>query len=91
MPPQERKNSRGATLAGLALAGTGVAHFVRPELFESITEQAFPQNTLQNIYLNGGIETAIGLGLAAPKTRKVAVVGLLGYLAYLAGNVARNR
>lgn len=86
-----KENSRAIQLAGLALAGTGVAHFVRPELFESITQQAFPRNTLQNIYVNGGIETALGLGLAAPKTRRVAIVGVIGYVAYLAGNVARNR
>jgi uncharacterized membrane protein len=89
--PSEQKNSRGATIAGLALAGTGLAHFARPQLFESITAPAFPRNTRQNIYINGGIETALGLGLAAPKTRRLAVVGVLGYLAYLAGNVARNR
>ena len=89
--PSEQKNSRGATIAGLALAGTGLAHFARPQLFESINAPAFPLNTRQNIYLNGGIETALGLGLAAPKTRRLAVVGVVGYLAYLAGNVARNR
>jgi uncharacterized membrane protein len=83
--------SRAATWAGLGLAGVGVAHFVKPELFESVTVQAFPRNTRQYIYINGGIETAIGLGLASHKTRKLAVLGTLGYLAYLAGNVARNR
>lgn len=86
-----KANSRGAQIAGLALAGTGVAHFVRPQLFESITESAFPRNTRQNIYVNGGIETALGLGLASPKTRKLAAFGAIGYVAYLAGNVARNR
>ena len=86
-----KENSRGATIAGLTLAGTGLAHFARPELFESITAPAFPRNTRQSIYINGGLETVLGLGLAAPKTRKLAIVGLLGYGAYLAGNVARNR
>lgn len=83
--------SRAATLAGLGIAGVGLAHFVKPELFESVTVQAFPRNTRDYIYLNGAIETALGLGLAARKTRKLAVVGTVGYLAYLAGNVARNR
>ncbi|MGZ5393326.1 MAG: hypothetical protein ACXWD3_16220 [Mycobacterium sp.] len=91
MPSEGQKQSRGAQIAGLALAGTGLAHFARPELFESITQQAFPRNTRQNIYINGGIETALGLGLAAPTTRKLAIVGAIGYVAYLAGNVARNR
>lgn len=86
-----KENSRLATLAGLGIAGVGIAHFVNPALFDSITRQAFPRNTRQHIYIDGGIETAVGLGLAAPKTRKLAVLGLLGYGAYLAGNVARNR
>lgn len=83
--------SRAATLAGLGVAGVGLAHFARPELFESVTAQAFPRNTREFIYVNGGIETALGLGLAARKTRKLAILGTLGYLAYVAGNVARNR
>jgi uncharacterized membrane protein len=78
-------------LAGLAIAGTGVAHFVKPELFESVTKSAFPRDTQKHIQTNGGIETAIGLGLAARKTRKLAVLGLLGYGAYLAANVVRNQ
>jgi uncharacterized membrane protein len=80
-----------ATLAGLAVAGVGIAHFIRPELFDDITRQAFPRDTRTHVYVDGGLETALGLGLAARKTRPLAVVGLLGYGAYLAGNVARNR
>jgi uncharacterized membrane protein len=87
----EDKKSRLPALVGLALAGTGVAHFVRPELFEGITKSAFPQDTDRHLKTNGGIETAIGLGLVAPKTRRLAVLGTLGYVGYLAVNVARNR
>ncbi|WP_319448102.1 MULTISPECIES: hypothetical protein [unclassified Mycobacterium] len=87
----EQKKSRLPALVGLALAGTGVAHFVRPELFEGITKSAFPQDTDRHLKTNGAIETAIGLGLVAPKTRRLAVLGTLGYVGYLAVNVARNR
>lgn len=87
----EQKSSRGVTLAGLALAGAGAAHFVAPQLFESITKPAFPRDTDRHIKINGGIETALGLGLLAPKTRKLAAVGTLGYLAYLGANAIRNR
>lgn len=80
-----------ARLSGLALAGTGVAHFVNPQLFEPITESAFPNNTRQHVYTNGGIETALGLGLIARQTRPLAIVGSLGYLAYLGSNAVRNR
>lgn len=86
-----RKNSRAAKVAGLAVAGIGLAHFTSPQLFEGITKQAFPRNSRQHLFINGGIETALGLGLSARQTRPLAAVGTIGYLAYLAGNVARNR
>ena len=73
------------------LAAAGLAHFARPEAFESITATAFPNHTRRYTYVNGGIETAIGLGLIAPQTRKLAVAGLLAYGAYLGISVARNR
>ncbi len=86
-----RKNSRAAKFAGLAVAGAGVAHFTSPQLFDGITKQAFPRNSRQHLYINGGIETALGLGLSSRKTRSLATVGTIGYVAYLAANVARNR
>jgi uncharacterized membrane protein len=85
------KNSRLAALIGLGVAGVGISHFVKPQLFDSMTRQAFPKDTRRHIYIDGGVETAIGLGIAAPKTRKPALIGALGYGVYLAGNVARNR
>lgn len=88
---REKKNSTLAKLAGLGLAGVGVAHFAKPQLFESITKPAFPRDTRKHIYTNGGIETALGLALSAPKTRRIGAVGAVGYLTYLAGNAVRNR
>ena len=88
--PTATRNSRLVQVGGLALAGTGLAHFVKPELFEGITKQAFPRNTRQHIRVNGGLETAIGFGLAVPKARKAAAIGAIGYIAYLGGNIARN-
>lgn len=84
-------NSTLAKLAGLGLAAGGVAHFVKPQLFESMTKSAFPKDTQQHLYVNGGIETALGLGLVVRKTRKLALAGIVGYVAYLAGNAVRNR
>jgi uncharacterized membrane protein len=84
-------NSRTAAFVGLALAGAGVSHFTSPRLFDGITKAAFPRDTRRHLRINGGIEAALGLGLAARQTRPLAVVGLVGYGAYLAGNVIRNR
>ena len=88
---RSRKHSPAARLAGLAVAGIGLSHFTSPQVFDGITKQAFPRNSRQHLYINGGIETALGLGLSSAKTRPMAVVGTIGYVAYLAGNAARNR
>lgn len=85
------QKSRFPSFAGLALAATGLSHFVKPELFESVTAPAFPNNTRQYIYVNGGIETALGLALLKPQTRKLAGIGGLAYVTYLGVNALRNR
>jgi len=85
------KHSSAASLAGLALTGVGLSHFTSPQLFDGITKVAFPRNTRQRVYIHGGVETALGLGLSSAKTRPLAIVGTIGYVAYLAGNAARNR
>jgi uncharacterized membrane protein len=85
-----RKGSRIARYSGLAIAGVGVAHFTSPQLFEPLTKSAFSNNIRQHTYVNGGIETLIGLGFANRSTRGLATVGSIGYLAYLASNLIRN-
>ena len=86
-----KRNSRAAQIAGLAVAGVGLAHFASPQLFDGMTKRAFPRNSRQHLYINGGIETAPGLGLSARQTRPLTIAGTVGYLAYLAGNAVRNR
>ncbi|MHA7666162.1 hypothetical protein [Mycolicibacterium sp. HS_4_1] len=78
-------------LVGLGLALTGLAHFVKPDLFKGITATAFPEDIDKHLKVNGSIETALGVGLIVPQTRKVATIGVVGYILYLAANVARNR
>jgi uncharacterized membrane protein len=85
-----RKNPRIARFSGLAIAGVGLAHFASPQLFDSITKPLFPRRTRQHTYTNGGIETVLGLGLAARQTRNLAIVGSIGYVAYLGSNAIRN-
>lgn len=87
----ESAPGKKSLLAGIGLALAGLAHFVKPELFQSITATAFPQDVDKHLKVNGSIETALGVGLIVPQTRKVATVGVLGYVLYLAANVARNR
>jgi uncharacterized membrane protein len=85
-----RKSNRSARFSGLALAGLGLAHFTSPRMWEPITKAAFPRNTRQHVYTNGGIETVLGLSFSSRQTRSLAIVGLIGYLAYLGGNAIRH-
>ena len=85
-----RASNRLARFSGLALAGTGLAHFTSPRMWEPITKTAFPRNTRQHVYTNGGIETVLGLGFSSRQTRSLAIVGLIGYVAYLGGNAIRH-
>ena len=85
-----RKSNRVARSSGLAIAGLGLAHFTSPRMWEPITKTAFPRNTRQHVYTNGGIETVLGLSFSSRQTRSLANVGLIGYLAYLGGNAIRH-
>ena len=87
----EKKKSPAVPVAGLVLAGSGVTHFIAPQLFESITKVAFPRDTARHIKVSGTVETALGVGLVVPKTRKLAAIGSLAWVGYLAANVIRNR
>jgi uncharacterized membrane protein len=85
------QNSPAARAAGLALAGVGLSHFVAPQIYEGMTKAAFPDDTRRHVYIDGVAETAIGLGIAAPATRKPALVALVGYLLYLTINTVRTK
>jgi uncharacterized membrane protein len=85
------QGSRLPLISGLTLAATGVAHFIKPTAFDSLTAQAFPRNTRRFTYINGGLETALGVAIAVPQARNLAAIGGVGYFAYLGVNLARNR
>ena len=80
-----------ARTLGVAVAATGAAHFAAPQLFETISEPVFPEDTHDWVLRNGATEVAIGLALIVPKTRKFGLVALLGYLGFLGSRVAANR
>ena len=53
----------------------GVAHFAKPDFFESIVPDWFPDRRFAN-YASGAAEIALGLGLLSPRTRRVSALGL---------------
>jgi hypothetical protein len=76
-------------LIGWGIAGTGLAHFVVPQAFESITKPAFPENTREWIYANGASETLIGLAISDSRTRVYGLAGLAAYVGFLGSRVVR--
>lgn len=88
---EQTKNRRLLRYAGLGMAAAGLSHFVKPGIYEPVTTAAFPENTRRHVYTNGGIETALGLALVAPRTRRIGLAGIVAYLAYLGGNVVRGK
>jgi len=79
-----------ATIAGLGLAATGAAHFVAPDAFRAITEGPFPDDTDGWIKKNGTTELVVGLLIAKKSTRKLGLLGLGAYGAFLASRVSAN-
>lgn len=76
---------------GLAVAAIGLAHFAFPAPFDFVNRLGSPKRTRLFTYVNGGIETTIGVTLAVNRTRKIApVIGCM-YACYLAANVIRVR
>lgn len=82
---------RSARTAGMLIAGTGLAHFAAPRLFESVTAPLFPEGTRSWVYRNGATELALGAALTAGRTRKVGIAGLAAYVAWLASRAVANR
>ncbi len=78
-------------LVGLVVTGTGLAHFAFPKTFDPINQLAFPERPRRYTYINGGIETVIGLTMMTPATRGAFKLIGFGYACYLIGNLIRAR
>jgi uncharacterized membrane protein len=66
-------------------------HFIRADIYEPINRFAFPECSRRRLYIHGGIEIALGLGLSARTTRQISTLGLTCYLLYAGINAIRNR
>ncbi len=55
-------------------------HFARPDFFEAIVPDWFPDRRLAN-YASGAAEIALGLGLLPARTRRASALGLIALVA----------
>lgn len=78
---------RMGRVGGVAAIGVGVAHFVVPRTFEPFNRLGFPKHARTFTYVNGAIETTIGVLTVSAATRRHATVLSLCYLTYLASSI----
>lgn len=76
-----RRRNRPAHAA--AATGVGLAHFLAPRVFEPFNRLGFPHHARAFTYINGGIETTLGILTAIPRTRPHAHALGLCYVTYL--------
>lgn len=69
---------------GATAISIGLAHFAAPQVFEPFNRLGFPHNARTFTYINGGIETTLGILTAVPQTRRHAEALGLCYIGYLA-------
>ena len=78
--------------AGLVITAVGCAHFGWPAAFERVNRTlGFTRNTRLNVFVNGGIETALGVTLLSERTRYANIALSVCYPAYLMLNALRAR
>ena len=66
---------RSTLVASALFTGAGVMHFAKPDFFEAIVPDWFPDKRLAN-QASGAAEIALGIGLLAPRTRTASALGL---------------
>lgn len=65
--------------AAAMFTSAGVAHFTKPDFFEAIVPDWFPNARLTN-RISGAAEIALGLGLLVPRMRRLSAYGLIALL-----------
>ena len=67
-------------VAGAFFASAGVMHFAKPDFFEAIVPDWFPNKKAAN-QISGAAEIALGIGMFVPQTRRASALGLLALTA----------
>jgi uncharacterized membrane protein len=76
---------------GLAVVAIGISHFLVPSVFDPVNRLGFPEHPRRFTYINGVIETLIGVLMAFPRARRQSAVVSVCYVIYLSGNIIRTQ
>ena len=72
-------SNRSAYLVGLGFIGAGIAHFVRPDVYEAIMPRWVPYRVA--VHRSAGVaEIVLGVGMFFGRTRSTAARGLVWLL-----------
>ncbi len=80
MPNPESRPTLATYLGAAVFTGAGIGHFAKPDFFEAVVPDWFPDKRFAN-QASGAAEIALGLGLLPARTRKLAGYGLLALTA----------
>lgn len=76
-------------MLGRAVLAIGLAHFAIPEAFDPINRLGFPGHTRTFTYINGGVESLLGVLMANRRTSRKARILSACYVIHLTGNIVR--
>ncbi len=85
--PSARTRRALGLLGGLI----GLAHFVVPRIFDTFNRLGFPNHARTFTYLNGAIETALGILLLRAHARRPTAVLSACYITYLTISILRTQ
>ena len=74
----------------LGIAGVGLTHFTSPGLFERSPSRPFRATPVSTSTPTAASRPPWGSDWSAARPALLAIVGGIGYLAYLGGNAARS-
>ncbi|OBH78750.1 hypothetical protein A5681_06815 [Mycobacterium scrofulaceum] len=74
---------------GLLTSSIGVAHFLAPRIFDPFNRLGFPNHARIFTYVNGAIETALGVLTLRAGTRRPTAVLSACYITYLTISILR--
>lgn len=87
-----RRSERGRErCVAVIVTVIGVAHFLVPRIFDPINRLGFAEHARMFTYINGAIETTIGVMMANPRTRRQSTIVSACYAIHLTSNIVRNQ
>ena len=87
----DTRSARIRRALGLLAGLIGVAHFLVPRIFDPFNRLGFPTHARTFTYVNGAIETALGVLLLRAHTRRPTAVLSACYITYLTVSILRTQ